>query len=90
MQKILITINAEEGLHARPAHLFCAAAGKYQSSVQVRNLTTGSDFVNAKSILMVLTLGVMQGHNVEIVCAGTDEDLASSGLKELIDGNFAS
>jgi phosphocarrier protein len=89
MQKVKLTIHAEEGLHARPAHLFCAEAGKYKSVVQVRNLTTAADFVNAKSILMVLTLGVMQGHVVEVAAEGEDELLAAENIRNLVEGNFA-
>ena len=89
MQKITLTIQAEEGLHARPASLFCAEAGKYQASIQVRNLTTGSDYVNAKSILMVLTLGVAKGHEVEITADGKDEEQAAENIRKLIEGNFS-
>lgn len=88
MQTLIIPITASEGLHARPAHMFCATAGKFQSTVQVRNRTTGSGFVNAKSILLILTLGVVQGHEIEINCAGDDEMQALQTLKELIAANF--
>lgn len=89
MQKKEIVISAEEGLHARPAYLFCAEANQYQSAVQVRNLTTGSAFVNAKSILMVLTLGVIKGHSVEITCEGIDEVQAVENIRKLMEGNFS-
>lgn len=51
MEKFSITVNAAEGLHARPAHLFCAKAGEFDADFQVCNASTGSDFVNAKSML---------------------------------------
>jgi phosphotransferase system HPr (HPr) family protein len=88
MKNVIISIPAAEGLHARPAHLFCTAAGKYQADVRVRNASTGTKFVNAKSILMVLTLGVSQGHEVEIQASGFDEENAIESLKQLIEGNF--
>jgi phosphocarrier protein HPr len=88
MQSIQINIDADEGLHARPAHVFCTEASKYQSVIQVRNMTTGSGFVNAKSILMILTLGVIKGNTVEITCEGPDEAQAAGSLKHLIASNF--
>ncbi len=88
MEKFTLTINAAEGLHARPAHLFCAKAGEFDSEIQLRNVTTGSEFVNAKSILMILTLGVIQGHEVEISALGEDEQKAIQGLRALIENNF--
>lgn len=89
MQKLTIPIQAAEGLHARPAHLFCARAQKYQSEIKVKNLSTNSGTVNAKSILLILTLGVVQGHEIEITASGLDETEAIGGLKNLIESNFS-
>lgn len=88
MQTLTIAIQAAEGLHARPAHLFCAVAGKYAAEVKVRNLSTTSMAVNAKSILLVLTLGVAQGHTIEITTSGSDEVQAMQGLQQLIEADF--
>ncbi len=88
MKSMKIIINAEVGLHARPASLFCALAGKFESEIEIRNITTESDFVNAKSILSVLTLGVMQGHEVEITASGDDENEAVEKIEELILNDF--
>jgi phosphotransferase system HPr (HPr) family protein len=88
LETIKLTINASEGLHARPAQLFCALAQKFKSEIKVRNVSSGSKFVNAKSILFVLTLGVEHGHEVEITAAGSDEVEASQALGDLIGNNF--
>jgi phosphocarrier protein FPr len=90
MQTLIIEIQAAEGLHARPAHLFCTTASQFAAEVKVRNLTTGSKTVNAKSILLVLTLGVAQGHTIEITTSGADEEAALQGLQRLIEANFPS
>lgn len=89
MQTLLIKVNAAEGLHARPASLFCNFANKYRSNVQVRNATTVTGFVNAKSILLVLTLGVVQGHEIEITAEGDDEEKTIQDLKIQIESNFS-
>ncbi len=88
METIIMKIEAAEGLHARPAHLFCSLAQKYKSEIKVRNVTNQTKFVNAKSILFVLTLGVEHGHEVEITLAGDDEVEAAKALRELIANNF--
>jgi phosphotransferase system HPr (HPr) family protein len=88
MQSLTITVNAAEGLHARPAHLFCAQATKSPADIQVRNVTTESGFVTAKSILMVLTLGVIQGHEIEITASGEGEEDAIESMRYLIENNF--
>lgn len=83
-----IKIAHEAGLHARPASLFVQTANKYSSEIQVQNLNDESDLVNAKSILSVLTLGVEQNHEVEIIAEGEDAEDALIALKELIEDNF--
>ena len=56
--------------------------------LKIRNLTTNGSFVDAKSIIMVLTLGVMKDHEVVIQVDGPDEETALASLRSLIDGNF--
>lgn len=82
------TIQHPAGLHARPASLFVQTANKYQSDITVQNLTEDSPIVNAKSILNILTLGVMQNHEIEIVADGDDAEQALEGFQALIDDNF--
>jgi phosphotransferase system HPr (HPr) family protein len=88
MKTTRLTVNAAEGLHARPAHLFVSLTGSFESEIQVRNLTTGSDFVDAKSILSILTLGVVGGHEVEISAEGSDEKEAIAKIEWLIKNDF--
>ncbi len=83
-----ITVSHSAGLHARPASLFVQTANKFSSDIQVQNLTDNSNLANAKSILGVLTLGVCQNHEIEIVAEGDDADEALEALQLLIDDNF--
>jgi phosphotransferase system HPr (HPr) family protein len=85
---LTITINHSAGLHARPASLFVQAANKFTSAISVQNLTANSPIANAKSILSVLTLGVVQGHEIEIIAEGDDSADAISALESLILDNF--
>ena len=88
MAEATIQVKNKVGLHARPAALFVQTANKFQSKVKVKNLTTKGDFVDAKSIIMVLTLGVMKDHEVLIQTDGPDSDAALDALKVLIENNF--
>ena len=83
-----IQITHPAGLHARPASLFVQTANKFSSNVKVKNITDESDFASAKSILGVLTLGVMQNTEIQIEAEGDDADAAIKALKALIDDNF--
>ena len=61
-----IFIHNSVGLHARPAAKFVQTATRFPCEIKVRNSTKESTFVNAKSILSVLSLGVDQGHTITI------------------------
>jgi phosphotransferase system HPr (HPr) family protein len=88
MQKTLLTILNDVGLHARPAAEFVKLAANYQSSITIRNVNSNSAAVDAKSILSVLTLGVEKGHQIELTCDGQDEMQAILAIRELIESDF--
>ena len=89
MQTIQLQINASVGLHARPAALFVKKASQYGSRISVRNVSADSAWADAKSILSILTLGVEQGHTIEIRADGEDEGQALEGLSTLVQNDFA-
>ena len=84
----IVTVKHSVGLHARPASLFIQTAKRYTSKIRVRNITRGGEFVDAKSILSVLTLGVLQNHQISIQAEGQDADLAIDALTLLVESNF--
>ena len=88
MAEATIQVKNKVGLHARPAALFVQTANKFQSKINVKNLTATGDLVDAKSIIMVLTLGVMKDHQVLIKTDGIDSYAALDALKSLIENNF--
>ena len=88
MAEATIQVKNKVGLHARPASLFVQTAAKFSSKIKVKNLTINGNFVDAKSIIMVLTLGVMKDHEVVIQTEGADADTALGALRALIENNF--
>lgn len=88
MFETTIPVRHKAGLHARPAALFVQTANKFSSTIKVKNLTADGKFVDAKSIIMVLTLGVMKDNQIVIQTEGTDAESALEALKSLIEGNF--
>ncbi len=81
-----ITIQNSVGLHARPATFFIQKANSYKSSVWVEK---DDRRVNAKSLLGVLSLGIVKGMTVTIIADGPDENEALDGLAALIDSDFS-
>lgn len=84
-----LTIKNVLGLHARPAARFVQTAGKFpQESILVRNLTTTAAPVNAKSINSVITLGVRQGHQIEVAASGPNARAVLDAIQALAEDNF--
>lgn len=79
-------INNLEGLHARPAVFFIQKANEFKSSIWIEREERR---VNAKSLLGVLSLGIVKGTAVNIVADGVDENEAIATLSELIDSDFS-
>lgn len=80
-----VTIKNSVGLHARPATFFIQKANSYKSSIWVEK---DDRSVNAKSLLGVLSLGIVNGMTITLVADGSDEREALDGLKELIENGF--
>ena len=78
-------INNLEGLHARPAVFFIQKANEFKSSIWVEKEERR---VNAKSLLGVLSLGIMGGTDIRIIADGSDEEEAVEGLVALVKSGF--
>ena len=80
-----VTIQNNVGLHARPATFFIQKANSYKSTIWVEK---DDRRVNAKSLLGVLSLGIIKGVTVTLIADGADENEALDGLSELITTGF--
>ena len=81
-----VVIQNQVGLHARPATFFIQKANEFKSSIWVEK---DERKVNAKSLLGVLSLGIIGGTGIKIICDGTDEADAMAALVSLVEAGFA-
>ncbi len=88
MKAITLAIRNKVGLHARPAATFVRTVSKFQSAITVQNLTRCSQPVNAKSILLVLSLGVEKDHEIMVTANGPDEAEVVAALQKAVDSKF--
>ena len=79
-------INNLEGLHARPAVFFSQKANEFKSSIWIEK---DERRVNAKSLLGVLSLGIVKGSTITLVADGADEQEAIDTLTALINSDFS-
>ena len=76
-----VTVQNQVGLHARPATFFIQKANEFTSSIWVEK---DERKVNAKSLLGVLSLGIIKGDSIKILADGEDDENAVDGLVNLI------
>ena len=81
-----IKVQNQVGLHARPATFFIQKANEFKSSIWVEK---DERRVNAKSLLGVLSLGIMGGTDIKIMAGGSDEEEAVDALVALVESGFA-
>lgn len=81
-----VLVQNQVGLHARPATFFIQRANEFKSSIWVEKEERR---VNAKSLLGVLSLGIVGGTDIRIIADGVDEEQAVNSLVDLVKSGFA-
>ena len=86
MKEINVLVVDPVGLHARPATFFIQKANEFKSSIWVEKEERR---VNAKSLLGVLSLGIVGGTTIRVIADGQDEEAAVEALVKLVNSGFA-
>ena len=73
-------VNNKVGLFARPATFFIQKANEFKCSIWVEK---DDRRVNAKSLLGVLSMGIMDGTSMSLIAVGVDEAVAVDALTKL-------
>ena len=81
-----VVVMNHVGLRARPATFFTQKANEFKGSVWIEK---DERRVNAKSLLGVLSLGIIKDTAINIVADGEDDEQAVETLSELISKDFA-
>ena len=76
-----IVVRCESGLHNKQATYFVQKANEFSSSVWVES---GSRRMNAKSLLGIMSLGVITGSTVVLTAMGPDAEAAVNALEALL------
>lgn len=76
-----IVVQCESGLHNRQATYFVQKANEFESSIWVE---TGDRKMNAKSLLGIMSLGIVTGTSVNLIASGADAEAAVNALETLL------
>ena len=85
MTEQLITISNRAGIHARPAALIVQVAKDFKSNIYFEK---GTNRINAKSIMGILTLAAAYETELKIIAEGEDEIKAVEAIVHLFKTNF--
>ena len=76
-----VVVRCESGLHNKQATYFVQKANGFDSSIW---LESGSRKMNAKSLLGIMSLGVVTGITVTLSAMGTDAEAAVNAQELLL------
>jgi phosphocarrier protein HPr len=79
-----VTLEPEEGLHARPAAEFVRKAKQFSAEI---TLIKGEKEANAKSPMKIMALGAKKGDEIVVRAEGDDAEEAVKALVELVSKN---
>lgn len=82
MIKKSIDVSMEQD-SGRPIAMLVQVASQYKSSVNIRQ---ENKTVNAKSIMGMMTLGLVPGQELEIAIDGEDEEMAMENIEHYLTG----
>ncbi len=76
-----VTVSCESGLHNRQATYFVQKANEFNCSIWVESENRK---MNAKSLLGIMSLGIVTGAVVTLTAAGDDAEAAVTALEVLL------
>jgi len=76
-----VVVRCESGLHNRQATYFVQKANEFSSNIWIESENRK---MNAKSLLGIMSLGIVTGADVTLSAAGADEEAAVNALETLL------
>ena len=76
-----IIVRCESGLHNRQATYFVQKANEFNSSIWIES---DNRKMNAKSLLGIMSLGIVTGSTVVLSADGSDAEAAVTALETLL------
>ena len=76
-----VVVRCESGLHNKQATYFVQKANEFESTIY---LESGNRKMNAKSLLGIMSLGVVTGSTVTLSAYGPDAEAAIAALEALL------
>ena len=76
-----VVVRCESGLHNKQATYFVQKANEFESSIY---LESDNRKMNAKSLLGIMSMGIITGTTVKLSAMGPDAEAAVNDLEKLL------
>ena len=76
-----VVVRCESGLNNRQATYFVQKANEFESSIWLESDTRK---MNAKSLLGIMSLGIVTGSSIKLSAVGSDAEAAVNALESLL------
>ena len=76
-----IVVSCESGLHNKQATYFVQKANEFSSSIWIE---AGNRKMNAKSLLGIMSMGILSGSAITLSASGADAQEAVDALEALL------
>ena len=80
-----VVVQSKVGLHSRPATCFVQKANEFKSVLYIEK---EEKRINAKSLLGILSLGILCDTKITLIADGVDEREALEALRNLAETSF--
>ena len=83
MKEFKYVVTDAQGIHARPAGILVKAIAKKTSDIKIKKAGDARE-VNAKSIMGMMSLALLNGEEILVDAEGADEAEAVAAIEEFL------
>ena len=76
-----VVVRCESGLHNKQATYFVQKANEFDANIWIES---GNRKMNAKSLLGIMSMGIVTGAVVTLIASGADAEAALNSLETLL------
>ncbi|MBI4613428.1 MAG: HPr family phosphocarrier protein [Planctomycetes bacterium] len=80
-----VIVSNDNGVHVRPATQIVETANRFACRIILRR---GDEEANAKSVIEVLQMAILQGERIEVIAEGKGADRGVKAIVALFDEKF--
>ncbi len=85
MERVILKVINEIGLHARPAATFAKCASGFASEITIARVSAPDTKKSGKALMGIMMMGIKNGEEIIVEANGEDEAKAIAEIKALVE-----